>query len=43
MFLASLSVDEPSRNLFENSFRFSFDLFLRLILNWVRDVDRIKV
>jgi hypothetical protein len=39
----SLSIDQPSRDLFENSFRFSLDLFLRLILDRVRDVDRIKV
>jgi hypothetical protein len=41
--LRSLTVDEPSRNLFENSFRFGFYLFLGLILDRVRDVDRIEV
>ena len=41
--LARLSVDEPSCNLFENSFRLRFNLLLRLVLDRVRDVDRIKV
>ncbi len=39
----SLSIDQPSGNLFENGFRFGLDLLFRLILDRVCHIDRVEV
>jgi hypothetical protein len=39
----SASIDQPSRNLFENGFRFGLDPLFRLILDRVCHIDRVEI
>ncbi len=39
----SLSIDQPSGNLFENGFGFGLDLLFRLILDRVCNIDRVEI